>query len=114
MFFYSSLDIEDRWRSSWNGDLFFILGTIHSKGVAVLIDSKLDIQVLNVNADKEGRYIVIECIIQGIKCTIVTVYFPVQGKTTEQTTFLKDFDKTLEKLKVKDNPIIIGGDFNLI
>ena len=98
----------------WDGSVYFSHGTTHSKGVTVLIDSKLDIQVINVNADRDGRYIIIECVIQGLKMTLSNVYFPVRGKHLEQITFLKDFDKKLKELNFTDNPMIVGGDFNTI
>ena len=41
---YSTIEIEDEWRSLWDGNVYFSHGTNHSKGVTVLIDSKLDIQ----------------------------------------------------------------------
>ena len=97
---YSTIEIEDEWRSMWDGSVYFSHGTNHSKGVTVLIDSKLDIQVINANADKDGRYIIIECIIQGLKMTLSNVYFPVRGKHLEQIAVLKDFDKKLKELNL--------------
>ena len=80
----------------------------------VLIDSKLDVQILNTIIDNEGRYIIIECNIQGLTFTIANVYFPVRGKIAEQIKNLQDFDKVLKELNVKDKSFIIGGDFNMI
>ena len=111
---YSTKEIEDEWRLSWDGDVCFSHGTNHSRGVMVLIDSKLDVQILNTIIDNEGRYIIIECNIQGLNFTIANVYFPVRGKIAEQIKFLQDFDKVLKELNVKDKSFIIGGDFNMI
>ena len=42
---FSTVDIEDRWKSDWGGHGIFSHGTNHSKGVAVLFGADLDIQV---------------------------------------------------------------------
>ena len=61
---YSTRDIEDNWKQQWSGSVYFSHGTCHSKGVIILIDSKLDAQILKVITDEDGRFIIMECVVQ--------------------------------------------------
>ena len=72
---FSTRDVEDRWSSMWEGSCYFSHGSNHSKGVLVLISPRVDIEVLEVFQDNEGRYIFIDCKIQGIRLVLGNVYF---------------------------------------
>ena len=111
---YSTNDVEDVWGSLWDGTIYYSHGTNHSRGVAILIDSKLDIQVLEVRNDNAGRFVILDCIIQGLRLILINVYFPVRGKSIEQIEFLSSIDNTLDTINGNGNPIIMGGDFNMI
>ena len=39
---YSTVDVEDIWRTQWRGKLFFAHGSNHSCGVMILVKSDLD------------------------------------------------------------------------
>ena len=52
---YSTPDIEKKWQLEWGGKCIFSHGTSHSKGVLVLINSKLDIEISDTCADINGR-----------------------------------------------------------
>ena len=39
---YSTVDVEDIWRTQWRGKLFFAHGSNHSCGVMILVRSDLD------------------------------------------------------------------------
>lgn len=111
---YSTIEVEETWKLPWNGSSYFSHGTNHSKGVLILIDYKLDIQVLNVISDDNGRYVIMECIIQGMKLIIANVYLPVRGRELEKIDFLVNFEKLIRNINKENNAIIIGGDFNII
>ena len=51
---------EKKWKSYWNGDLFFAHGRSNAKGVAILIHDKLTVEVLEQIIDVGGRYIVLK------------------------------------------------------
>ena len=61
---YSTKEVENIWRSQWNGSLFFSHGTEHARGVLVLVRENLDFQLKNLHTDANGRFIVLEAIIQ--------------------------------------------------
>ena len=50
-------ELETKIKSEWNGDVFFSNGTNNSRGVAVLISSRLDYNVIRFGSDNEGRVI---------------------------------------------------------
>ena len=44
--------------------MFFSHGTGHSKGVLILVKDQLDFKLQSVKVDSQGRYILLEAIIQ--------------------------------------------------
>ena len=61
---YSTREVENIWKKQWRGDLYFSHGTCHSKGVLVLVKGNLDFSLQKVMTDPEGRYIMLDAIIQ--------------------------------------------------
>ena len=39
---YNSPDVEDTWRTQWQGNFYFSHGSNHSRGVMILVRSDLD------------------------------------------------------------------------
>ena len=111
---FSTRDIEDRWSSIWEGSIYFSHGSNHSKGVLVLIAPMVDIEVMQVIKDSEGRYIFIDCKIQGFRLILGNVYFPTRNFENEQLSFLRKLRNILGRLNEKGYPVIAGGDFNMI
>ena len=54
---HSKPDKETVWRSKWGGDIFFSHGSIHSRGVCILINLLYGQTVNNFNKDQNGRII---------------------------------------------------------
>ena len=54
---YSTKDVENIWRSQWNGSLFFSHRTEHARGVLVYVRKDLDFQLKNLHTDANGRFI---------------------------------------------------------
>ena len=111
---YSTADVEDRWCSMWDGSCYFSHGTNHSKGVMVLFNSHLDIQVEEIREGKDGRYILIRCTIFGVKIVLCNVYFPVRNKEIEQINMLQELTREINNIINEDCLVIMGGDFNMI
>ena len=111
---YSSKDTEDRWSSNWDGKCLYSHGSSHSKGVLILINAHLDIELKEVIYDSDGRYILVECVIQGLGLILCNVYFPVRGMDKQQTQVLQDLAKKLKSINKEQYPVVIGGDFNMI
>ena len=64
------------WSKEWGGPIYFSNGTSQSRGVAILIPPNLGIEftILNETKDTEGRYLVIDCIIESFDLTLINVY----------------------------------------
>ena len=73
---YSTVDVEDIWRTQWRGKLFFAHGSNHSCGVMILVRSDLDFNPRTISCDDEGRSIIIEAEVQGSPFLFVNIYAP--------------------------------------
>ena len=82
---YSTLEVENIWKTQWQGKLFFSHGTNHSCGVMALVRSDLDFEVKSINVDNEGRYLITEAEVQGSAYLLVNIYAP--NKVQEQCHF---------------------------
>ena len=96
----------------WQG--IYSHGTSHSKGVLMLINAALDIEMKKVICDSEGRYILVDCILEGVRVILCNVYFPVRNKEKEQIQLLNKIQEELGELNKDRHSIIIGGDFNMV
>ena len=103
---YCTSEVEDIWRTQWQGKLFFSHGANHSCGVMVLVRSDLDFNLKSVEVDVQGRYVIMEADVQGSNFLFVNIYAP--NKVQEQCYF---FDN-LNNIVNKEQKIVIGGDFN--
>ena len=90
---YSTRDVENIWKNQWRGNLFFSHGTCHSKGVLVLVKGNLDFNLQTVKTDPEGRYILLDAIIQDSRYCLLNIYAP--NKCAEQIQFFQISQKKL-------------------
>ena len=110
---YSTRDIENIWKNQWRGNMFFSHGTCHSKGVLVLVKNNLDFNLQTVKTDPEGRYIMLDAIIQDSRYCLLNIYAP--NKCSEQIQFFQNISEEIKTLTAEcDSPTIVGGDFNVI
>ena len=110
---YSTSDVENIWKKQWKGDMFFSHGTGHSKGVLILVKDQLDFKLQSIKVDSQGRYILLEAIIQDSPFLLFNIYAP--NKCSEQCDFFKTISEQLNStFTLSDFSVIIGGDFNVI
>jgi len=110
---YSSLDVENQWKSRFKGKIVFSHGSRHSRGVAILLESKLECNIIEKIIDNEGRFIILKISIQGQEFILINTYFPNVEK--EQLDLFEEIVKKLEGLEIDENTLIVwGGDFNFI
>ena len=64
------------WRQEWEGSLFFSHGTSNSKGTCILIHKSLPFTVYKSIQDKDGRYVMIDAEINGLRLTLYNIYGP--------------------------------------
>ena len=110
---YSTSEVENIWKKQWKGDMFFSHGTGHGKGVLILVKEQLDFQLLSIKVDSQGRYILLEAMIQDSPFLLLNIYAP--NKCSEQCDFFKTISEELNSsFTLSDFSVIIGGDFNVI
>ena len=96
------------WKSEWGGQIFCSHGSNKAKGVAILFKKGLDVKKFNVQYDEEGRYIILDMLLNDIRITLVNCYAP-------NLDMPKYFLNLFEKINAIGNmEIIFGGDFNTI
>ena len=57
---YSEPNDENIWKSEWGGDMFFSHGSIHSRGVCILLNPSPNYIVKNIHKDQIGRITLID------------------------------------------------------
>ena len=103
---------EEKWKSSWKGDLYLAHGKTNSKGVAILIHEKLPVEVLEQIVDEGGRYIALKVKMNDEILLLCNCYFPTKSHQQDQIKLLNELTDML--LGYADLPLVIGGDFNVV
>ena len=104
---------ESVWLDEWEGTGLFSHGSKHSRGTVVLFRRGFDVEVVDKQIDKNGRYILSNVKLQGELFLLANVYAP--NRTEEKQFFFNEVQRVLEVLKIQDcNRVIIGGDWNSI
>ena len=73
--------------------MFFSHGTGHSKGVLILVKEQLDFQLQSIKVDLQGRYILLEAMIQDSPFLLLNIY--ASNKYSEQCEFFKTISEEL-------------------
>jgi len=70
---YSSIEDEKFWNMQWQGKMLFSHGSHHSKGTLVLIKQGLDFEQKSVLCDPNGRFIILEVVVQDTPVLLVNI-----------------------------------------
>ena len=98
------------WEREWGGKISFSHGESNSRGVAILIQNNIDIDIIDTKSDKNGRYILVHCKINAKSLILLNIYCPTKDKPNEQMAFLDEVNKLLSNYN--EDEIIVGGDLN--
>ena len=63
-------------RRDWVGHVFFSSFTSYARGVVVLINKDIRLKLNSVEKDKSGRFLLIDCVLNTNRVTLVNVYHP--------------------------------------
>ena len=97
----------------WKGKTFFSHGTNHSRGILILIKDQLDFRLQSLKVDLQGRYFLLEALIQDSPFASLNIYAP--NKCAEQCDFFQQKFQELKSLLIlADSSFVIGGDFSVI
>ena len=97
------------WKNEWGGDVFFSHGSNHSKGVCILVNPSIAVNVENSYKDIDGRIIAIDVICNGVNLSICNVYAPTSCQS--QGKFLQILNEFMTS-NLNITQLIIGGDWN--
>ena len=75
----------------------------------ILFKPRLDVTIEKIMSDKNGRYILVEALVDGSKLNFLNIYAP--NDQTQQVKFLRDLS-TSELNQVVNERVLLGGDFN--
>ena len=104
---YCTKDSEQQWRNEWGGKIFFSNGESDSRGTAICINPKQDINVHDCATDNESRVLLLNCTIGDFSFSICTIYAP----NNDNPNF---YIKLLEVLHLANENLVLVGDFNLV
>ena len=107
------VEVANEWRKQFPGEFFFSHGSNHSCGVAILVHKSLDFKLISLRIDNEGRYLIIETIIQDMRFVLINIYEP--NKTSNQSSYFLALSELIpvEHLRESNYKFLIGGDFNV-
>lgn len=90
----------------WVGKVIYSAGYSSHRGVAILIWKNLNTNILKQQSDEEGRWIVMDAELFGIRCTFMNIYAP----TADLPGFFVDVSNVITL--IGSSYIVLGGDFN--
>ena len=110
---HSTEEIENQWKAQRPEEIFFAHGSVHSRGVAILICKGFDFKYKSFHSDEEGRYLILEVSIQHASFLLVNVYAP--NITTKQFSFFLTLsDLILEQgQSTPDCKVFLSRDFKV-
>ena len=107
---HSTKETESLWFADWDGEIIFSHGTSQARGTAILFSRNTPKSLSQSLIDKNGRYIVLDMDINGLKLTLCNtcIYAP----NNDDSEFFIDVIQKIES--IPNDHRIIGGDFNLV
>lgn len=97
----------NRWLNEWGGVGYFAHGDSRSRGVCILLRPGAAVEMKLVEADPNGRYLIVDVETNGVSMTLVTLY----GPNADEPAFFENVHARLDDHQIGD--LIVGGDFNL-
>ena len=73
---HSDNSVERLWHSQWGEHAFFASFSSNSRGVAILIRKSISLVVKSVFRDPNGRFIILNALLNDLPLTLVNVYAP--------------------------------------
>ena len=104
---HSSIKNEKQWSTEWGYKMYFSHGTSNSAGVAILIKNNFEYNVNQVISDKNGRYIILDILIEEFRISLLNLY----GPNSDSPEYFGNLKKHLESLP---GSVIMGGDWNVV
>lgn len=105
---HSTQELEKVWSNEWGRKIYFSHGNNFSRGVAILFQKGLPVQVEECRTDLEGRFIVLALKFPDFSFILVNVY----GPNWDDPVF---YEKLFDVIDKRDNnSVCMAGDFNTL
>ena len=104
---HADKNCEKLWMNEWGSKIYFSNGSQNARGVAVLLNRNLNVQIHMVDRDDQGRYIVLYVTLNKSKWLLINVYAPNED---EPDFFVKLFQIVN---RYSPDQTLISGDLNL-
>ena len=105
---HSNAQTNHLWKNQWGNKAFFANGTSNARGVATLIDNRLDMTIKDTIADFSGRYLIHQIQMNDQLIAITNLYAP----NEDNPAFFEQIFKIVESLKCDQH--IFAGDYNFV
>ena len=97
------------WSAEWGGKSFFCHGTVHSKGVCILLNPNSTSNFDVIQTDPQGRILISKLKICEETFFIINIYSPTDYR--DQNEFIKILSEFLVK-KTDTSRLVITGNWN--
>ena len=105
---HCSKNLVAKWKMLWEGQCFLTAYSAASRGVGILVKKNFDFELKNIDVDEEGRFILLDVIIEGKNILLGNIYAP----NEDSPGYFKDIQNKI--VQYGANSIILGGDWNLV
>ena len=75
---HRSKEVEKQWEREWGGKILFSHGSSNARGVEILFKNGLDVDVISLKSDTQGRFLIVKEKIEDVEYSIVNAYGPNQ------------------------------------
>ena len=96
------------WSNEWGSKIYLCRGSKHSKGVAILFNPKLRVEIEQQIESEDGRILILRVQVDDLKLVCANIYTP--NDTSSQIIFIRHVQNPLQQFSGEN--IIIGSDFN--
>ena len=105
---HSSQNTEHLWFKDWDGDIIFSHFSTQARGTAILFSKNLAKTIYTKIIDEEGRYIILDIDLNGLRLTLCSLYAP----NVDNEDFFLNVINHIESLP--NDHRIMSGDYNLV
>ena len=103
---HNTKDVENTWNIEWGREGYYSHGESNARGVAIFIRCNLNIKVVKIKRDEDGRVVIVEINHNGTIYAICNIY----GPNKDSPEFFHKVSKLLED--TSEHKIVIG-DYNV-
>ncbi len=97
----------EKLKRDWVGKTFYSSFNSRSRGVAILFNRRLEVDILSVNKDDQGRLVKIKCDINKNHYTLISLC----GPNIDDPQFFRELLLDLTQIH---GQCMVGGDYNLV